>query len=63
MLVSEENFGISCLKQIGNEICIMYLKINKKKCFEKTEKKLPKMLVSFVHLLLLHLFVIHTRSY
>lgn len=30
MLVSEENFGISCLKQIGNEICIMYLKINKK---------------------------------
>lgn len=63
MLVSEENFRIICLRQIGNEICIMYLKVNKK-CFEKTEKKkLPKTLVSFVHLLLLHLFVIHTGSY
>lgn len=62
MLVSEENFRISCLKQIGNEICIMYLKVNKK-CFEKTEKKLPKTLVSFIHLLSLHLFVIHTGSY
>lgn len=38
MLVSEENFGISYLKQIGNEICIMYLKINKK-MFWKDWKK------------------------
>lgn len=42
MLVSEENFGISCLKQIGNEICIMYLKINKKKVLKRLKKNCPK---------------------
>lgn len=62
MLVSEENFRIICLRQIGNEICIMYLKVNKK-FLKRLKKKLPKTLVSFVHLLLLHLFVIHTGSY